>query len=338
MDLYKLHDQKISIPVYYMNLNEDVEKNDDMIAQLKELNADYYRISSVNGKVLSSIDIQESNDDVIEIEDFKIIIHNKKMCGSQIGCFLSHYKTYLQMIKNNHNIALILEDDIIFETKYWINHFDDIYNNAPEFNILKLQSSSPVVIQYLNEISHTTKYIDNRELIRMFGDSENISGAGYIITLEGIKQILKKFVNNHVNNDDDVITIYNPIDLFMYDIEKVYNYTYPLFTFNRKTMFHNWFEVYTTEHVLDFYGDNLTSIELIDFSKDIVGTYVREIEFRHRNFMIYKKINSTVNVHIERFQNSWYIYYKNKYIFNLGDDIVKLCDNGKLSKKVYQTK
>ncbi|KAL1417304.1 hypothetical protein MTO96_006184 [Rhipicephalus appendiculatus] len=41
--------------------------------------------------------------------------HNRPLTAGEIGCFMSHYNIWKDMIENQHRIALIFEDDIRFE-------------------------------------------------------------------------------------------------------------------------------------------------------------------------------------------------------------------------------
>ncbi|XP_077504637.1 glycosyltransferase 25 family member-like [Amblyomma americanum] len=41
--------------------------------------------------------------------------HNRPITAGEIGCFMSHYNIWKDMIENQHRIAIIFEDDIRFE-------------------------------------------------------------------------------------------------------------------------------------------------------------------------------------------------------------------------------
>lgn len=88
--------------IYIVNLEKDIERKASIKAQLDALNLDYQFISAVYGKALSQEEIAQLSPD----------FEKTRLTLPELGCALSHLKVYREIIKNNDEIALILEDDI----------------------------------------------------------------------------------------------------------------------------------------------------------------------------------------------------------------------------------
>ncbi|MBQ0425162.1 glycosyltransferase family 25 protein, partial [Proteus mirabilis] len=88
--------------IYIVNLEKDIERKASIKAQLDALNLDYQFISAVYGKALSQEEIAQLSPD----------FEKTRLTLPELGCALSHLKVYREIIKNNDEIALILEDDV----------------------------------------------------------------------------------------------------------------------------------------------------------------------------------------------------------------------------------
>ncbi|MDC9614873.1 glycosyltransferase family 25 protein [Xenorhabdus khoisanae] len=91
--------------VFVINLEKDVDRKLSIQTQLEELNLDAEFITGVYGRGLSD-------------EQLKTICPNFNkiyLTLGEVGCSMSHLNVYKKMIDKNISIALILEDDVIFD-------------------------------------------------------------------------------------------------------------------------------------------------------------------------------------------------------------------------------
>jgi len=97
---------KSNLPeIYYINLNKSKDRNMHMKRQFKLHNLNtYHRFNGINGKLYKPSKYEKS---ILIAPQFK----NK---NGIVGCALSHYKLWQQLIKKKTDIALICEDDIEF--------------------------------------------------------------------------------------------------------------------------------------------------------------------------------------------------------------------------------
>lgn len=104
--------------IYIINLTEDKNKYETVIKNISLsplLNNQYERFNAVNGKY---IDIRLLNDNILtdkakeDIEFKKQKIYGISLTYGSLGCALSHYLLYKQILQHNKP-SIIFEDDII---------------------------------------------------------------------------------------------------------------------------------------------------------------------------------------------------------------------------------
>lgn len=102
--------------VYLINLKRRTERRERMLKSLSEL--------GINAKLLDAVDGKQLNDSIIKEIGIKMLpeyadpYHKRPMTMGEVGCFLSHYKIWEEIVKKQHRIAIIFEDDIRFESYF----------------------------------------------------------------------------------------------------------------------------------------------------------------------------------------------------------------------------
>ena len=89
---------ELNIPIYYINLEKSTERNDNMIAQLKNYN--YTRFPAID---TNHIIFKKYND----LDKSKYIYDSRKL-----ACLLSHLYAIKKAYDNNLKNIIIFEDDV----------------------------------------------------------------------------------------------------------------------------------------------------------------------------------------------------------------------------------
>lgn len=100
--------------VYLINLDRRPDRLNNMKSIFNELRIDYKRMKAIDGKV----DVNEKylKDNEIEMmKDFSEPYHGRPLTFGEIGCFMSHYNIWQDMIKQNYKEVIVFEDDVRFE-------------------------------------------------------------------------------------------------------------------------------------------------------------------------------------------------------------------------------
>jgi len=128
--------------VYYINMDKDTDRNDHMLAFLKQHNIFNYR--RVQGQ---SVDYKQV--DPILYRNFNE--REEKYVNGQLGCRQGHLMAIQDAKDNNYNRILILEDDIESIALHWS---DLIEINIANFELFDMMYFGGLVEQhYRNQIT-----------------------------------------------------------------------------------------------------------------------------------------------------------------------------------------
>ena len=166
-DSQKQMQQKIDVPVYYINMDRSVDRRKFMENQFKLLNINSpIRIQGVPGDSLDNILFGAYG-------DISYAIEYTNLSPSEVGCTLSHLQAIKTAYENNEHVALILEDDASLSlVPFWDGKLSDIIANAPiDWEIIQLFCMHPPTIVKssftLHDIDNpchsTTAYLINRK-------------------------------------------------------------------------------------------------------------------------------------------------------------------------------
>jgi collagen beta-1,O-galactosyltransferase len=171
--------------IYVINLKDNIDRKNNVTNILNKLNLDNYIITeAVNGK--------ELNENVIKnyLSPFSLNTlsgnyksHSDIRKVGEIGCYLSHYNIWKDIIIKGYNNAIIFEDDIN------INVEKDVLNEY----LLNLPKDYDIA--YLGYITIPLNSINKSEINNNYWERgiNNIFGThSYILSNKGCKKLLEK--------------------------------------------------------------------------------------------------------------------------------------------------
>jgi GR25 family glycosyltransferase involved in LPS biosynthesis len=109
--------------IFYINLDEDVERNENIISQLEKYNIyNYERISATK---FSNIPEQHL------WRNFNLDKLNEKYILGSLGCRNSHFRIMETSLKRNYKRIMVLEDDVIIhqDPNQTLNNNQNILDN-----------------------------------------------------------------------------------------------------------------------------------------------------------------------------------------------------------------
>ncbi|CAL4124140.1 unnamed protein product, partial [Meganyctiphanes norvegica] len=98
---------------YLINLNRRPDRRERMEKSFKLLGLDVEHWSAVDGKLLNDSYLQGLG--VFQMDAYKDPWSKRDMTYGEIGCFLSHYYVWEDIVKNGYKEVIVFEDDIRFE-------------------------------------------------------------------------------------------------------------------------------------------------------------------------------------------------------------------------------
>ena len=150
------------------------------------------------------------------------------------GCFISHLRVYKEMVENNIPMALIFEDDVIFDNKDSKQIYDNVVTEIPsDFDIIYLGSHKPGggLISTLNEeyYKYITPHI-SKHACKIEGPHYRGTFA-HIVSLKCAKYIVDYFYNLKSKN----VKIYQPLDHWL--LKTVFRTPLRISVLNSKPLF-----------------------------------------------------------------------------------------------------
>lgn len=99
--------------VFMINLRRRPDRRTRMHHSFEELQLQVVTVDAVDGQKLTDDALEKLG--VKLMPGYKDPYHKRPMKRGEIGCFLSHYTIWLEIAKENYDVAMILEDDVRFE-------------------------------------------------------------------------------------------------------------------------------------------------------------------------------------------------------------------------------
>ena len=168
--------------VFYINLDKDVDRNENVLNQFNKLKIKAQRFSAINGI-----------DDEIVNEEFNK--ENTKITKNEIACTLSHRRIWENIVKNKTPWTLIFEDDIFIQEGITQKQFG-------EGMIESLCGKRNTQIVFFGACLNIDRYIKQQNLffsVKVNNTKPNCTHA-YAITW----RMAKKLLENTVINDKPI--------------------------------------------------------------------------------------------------------------------------------------
>uniref|UniRef100_A0A8D3BDI8 Cerebral endothelial cell adhesion molecule n=2 Tax=Scophthalmus maximus TaxID=52904 RepID=A0A8D3BDI8_SCOMX len=102
--------------IYLINLRRRLDRRDRMLFSLNELEIDVKVVDAVDGNALNSSDIKILGVDLLP--GYYDPFSGRTLTKGEVGCFLSHYFIWKEMVDVQMDKALVLEDDVRFQANF----------------------------------------------------------------------------------------------------------------------------------------------------------------------------------------------------------------------------
>lgn len=185
--------------IYYINLDRRPDRNEHFLKECSKKRIDtkkIVRFPALDGNIYK---FSREELDLFKNVDYRNKEYNKKIMGNQ----LSHYYILKDMIKNNYEYIIIFQDDVIFR-KDFIMQLEKVMYSLPKdteiVNIAfhKFASYENFIPWNLDQTSEdqTMSKKNITKGICILNDTINPCSLGYIVTLNGAKNLIEHFDTN----------------------------------------------------------------------------------------------------------------------------------------------
>ena len=122
------------LAVFLINMDSATKRLADMNARLDAMGLKAERVPGVNGR--------ELNYPIPEFSELSyMLMHGRRTSPPEIGCYLSHVACANKFMAGDADIALILEDDVVFDDDF-LNAIDEAVLNGGDWDLLRLTTVS----------------------------------------------------------------------------------------------------------------------------------------------------------------------------------------------------
>lgn len=178
---------------YIINLERSVTRREHILREVEKCGLDYELVKAIDGSALSE-------DELELLCDMDTVRRAPEWLNRGIiGASLSHLSTYKKILEEGHEIALILEDDMILP-----DNFQEIISNV-EKNIrnneivsLYYFSFKPCLLSKAGAVKLDEKY----SMYYPMDCGQAVSAGGIVITREACKSLVKVIPPIRLGPDD----------------------------------------------------------------------------------------------------------------------------------------
>ncbi|CAH8641227.1 unnamed protein product [Schistosoma intercalatum] len=115
--------------IYFINLLRRPDRRQKMEYMLHQLGINAKHYAAIDGKNLTMKYFDELG--IKQLPGYTDPYHNRSLKFGEIGCFLSHYNIWIEMINNGYNRILVLEDDLRFAPAF-VRNLNKVIKEADE--------------------------------------------------------------------------------------------------------------------------------------------------------------------------------------------------------------
>ena len=179
------------LPIFIINMPKDTKRRSSITARLKHLELKASFIEGVDGLAMSDQDIDLVYDSTKRKRYF-----GRDMTKGEIGCLLSHRNIFTKMVDEQIPVAVILEDDVIFEPDFK-QALAAISDSSMKWDVIRFLGSKKIYKRGCRKIAKlgNTRY--------QFARLPTAPGGahGYMLTLEAATIMLKHMQRSWVPID-----------------------------------------------------------------------------------------------------------------------------------------
>ena len=170
------------IPIFVISLTDSVDRRKKIEKQFSKLKLRFEWFDAIRG-------ISLSDEEIARLCDLEAIKNsNGWLNRGALGCALSHYYVYKEIIKRNFPYAIVLEDDVLLQ-----DNFEEVVKNcvdqAKENEVILLYYKSWEALQLSK--NDQVKISENYSLFVPIDFNQPITASAYMITNKACSSLTK---------------------------------------------------------------------------------------------------------------------------------------------------
>ncbi|XP_015272001.1 PREDICTED: procollagen galactosyltransferase 1 isoform X1 [Gekko japonicus] len=168
--------------VFMINLKRRVDRRERMLWALYEQQIDCKIIEAVDGKAMNSSQVEAMG--ISMLPGYKDPYHGRPLTKGELGCFLSHYKVWQEIVERGLEKSLVFEDDLRFEIFFkrrLMNLMYDLEEEGLDWDLIYIGRKRM-------QVEHPEKAVPH---IRNLVEADySYWTLAYVISLQGARKLL----------------------------------------------------------------------------------------------------------------------------------------------------
>ncbi|ETE70994.1 Procollagen galactosyltransferase 1, partial [Ophiophagus hannah] len=180
--LPKIPDKMGFDEVFMINLKRRTDRRERMLKTLYEQEIDCKIVDAVDGKAMNKSQVDAMG--IKMLPGYKDPYHGRPLTKGELGCFLSHYNIWKEVVERGLEKSVVFEDDLRFEIFFkrrMMNLMFDLEEEGLDWDLIYIGRKRM-------QVEHPEKAVPN---IRNLVEADySYWTLGYVISLQGAKKLL----------------------------------------------------------------------------------------------------------------------------------------------------
>ncbi|KAG8006635.1 Procollagen galactosyltransferase 1, partial [Nibea albiflora] len=169
--------------VFMINLQRRADRRERMLRTLYEQEIACKVIAAVDGKAMNISEVQAMG--IHMLPGYSDPYHGRPLTKGELGCFLSHYNIWKEIVERNLHTSLVIEDDLRFEIFFkrrLMNLMSEVEEEGLDWDLIYIGRKRM-------QVDHPEKAVPN--IHNLVEADYSYWTLGYMISLQGAEKLLK---------------------------------------------------------------------------------------------------------------------------------------------------
>uniref|UniRef100_A0A8B9BGR4 Collagen beta(1-O)galactosyltransferase 1 n=2 Tax=Anser TaxID=8842 RepID=A0A8B9BGR4_9AVES len=168
--------------VFMINLKRRADRRERMLRTLYEQEIECKVVEAVDGKAMNSSEVEALG--IKMLPGYKDPYHGRPLTKGELGCFLSHYKIWKEVVERGLEKSVVFEDDLRFEIFFkrrLMNLMYDLEEEGLDWDLIYIGRKRM-------QVEHPEKSVPHvRNLVEA---DYSYWTLAYVISLQGAQKLL----------------------------------------------------------------------------------------------------------------------------------------------------
>ncbi|XP_042164618.1 procollagen galactosyltransferase 2 [Oncorhynchus tshawytscha] len=215
--------------IFLINLKRRLDRRQRMLSTMTSLGLQATLTDAVDGKALNTSQLQALGIEMIP--GYQDPYSGRVLTRGEIGCFLSHHSTWVQLVERGLSKVLVLEDDVRFEPRFkrrMMTIMEEVEKAQLDWDLIYVGRKRMQVRQPERSVEGVNNLVEADYSYWTLGYALSAQGARKLLAAQAfskmlpVDEFLPVMFNKHPNSD--FMSHFEPRDLKAFSVEPLLLY------------------------------------------------------------------------------------------------------------------